>query len=105
MAFCKESLILNQKVGDRRGVLACIAGFAAIAVARGKFEYAARLMGTVENQLVSIGTRMLQLDKFEYERNLAFLREHLDEKSIAKFLAQGKAMSLEQAIASALQGT
>ena len=105
MAFCKESLVLNQKVGDPRGVLACIAGFAAIAVARGKFEYAARLMATVENQLASIGTRLLQLDKFEYERNLVFLREHLDKKSLAKFLAQGKAMTLEQAIASALEET
>ena len=105
IAFCKESLILNQKVGDRRGVLACIAGFAAIAVARGKFEHAARLMAAVENQLASIGTRLLQLDKFEYERNLAFLREQLDEKSLAKFLAQGKAMTLKQAIASTLEET
>jgi len=105
IALCKESLILNQKVGDRRGVMACIAAFAAIAVARGKFEHAARLMATVEPQLASMGTRLLQLDKFEYERNLALLREQLDEKALTRLLAQGRTMTLEQAIAAALEET
>jgi predicted ATPase/DNA-binding SARP family transcriptional activator len=105
IALSKESLSLNQKVGDRRGVMACIASFAAIAVARGRFEHAARLMASVEHQLASIGTRLLQLDKFEYERNLAILRERLDEKSLAACLARGRAITIEQAIASALDET
>jgi tetratricopeptide (TPR) repeat protein len=103
IVLCKESFTLNQQVGDRRGVLACIVGFAAIAVARRKFEHAARLLAAVEKQLASIGTRLLQLDTFEYERNLSFLRKQLDEQSFTTFQAKGRTMSPEQAIEFALR--
>ena len=101
-ALCKESLTLNQEVGDLRGVIACLAGFADIAVGQGKIERAARLMATVENQLALIGTRLLILDKMEYERNLALLRAKLDEKTLARFWKKGKAMTMQQAIEYAL---
>jgi non-specific serine/threonine protein kinase len=101
--LCQESLRLNQKVNDIRGVIACLAGFAAIAVLQGKFERATKLMAAVEAQLTSIGIRLLFLDKFDYERNLTLLREKLDEKILNKFWAKGRAMSLEQTIAFALE--
>jgi len=105
IALCKESLNLNKEVNDPRGVVACLAGFAAIGVLQRKFERAAKLMGAVETQLTSIGIRLLFLDKLEYERNLALVREQLEEKTLAKFWAKGTAMSLEQAIAFALEET
>jgi len=101
--LCKESLTFNQEVGDLRGVIACLAGFADIAVGQGKIERAVRLMATVENQLALIGTRLLILDKMEYERNLALLRAKLDEKTLARFWEKGKAMTMQQAIEYALE--
>lgn len=101
--LCKESLTLNQEVGDLRGVIACLAGFADIAVGQGKIERAARLMATVENQLALIGTRLLILDRMEYERNLALLRAKLDEKTLARFWEKGKAMTMQRAIEYALE--
>jgi predicted ATPase/DNA-binding SARP family transcriptional activator len=88
--LCKESLNLNQKVGDPRGMIATLAGFAAIAVAQGKYQRAAKLMAAVETQISStdirhhegvvgqqqflamdaIGLRLLYVDRMEYERNL-----------------------------------
>jgi len=103
--LCKESLNLNQKVDDPRGMVACVAGFAAIAGAQGKFERAATLMGAVESQLVSFGIRLLYIDKMEYDRNLALLQSELDKRKLAKFWAEGKAMSLDDAIAFALEET
>jgi tetratricopeptide (TPR) repeat protein len=120
--LCKESLILNQKVNDPRGTIATLSGFAAIAVVQERFPRAAKLMAAVETQISStdirhyegdgsqqqflavdaIGIRLLYVDKLEYERNLAFLRTQLDEKNFNKFWAKGKAMSLDEAIAFAL---
>jgi tetratricopeptide (TPR) repeat protein len=105
VALCKESLTLNHELGDLRGMLACMAGFAAIAVAQGKFERAASLMAAVETQLSSNRLRLLFLDKMEYERNLALLRAQLDEKNLNKFRAKGRGMSLDEAIAFALEET
>ena len=103
ISFCKESLRLNYEVSDPRGVMCCVAGFAAIAVAQGKFERAAELMAAVETQLVTIGIGLWYMDKMEYERNLTLLVTQLDEKVFDKFWAKGKAMTMEQAIAFALE--
>ena len=101
--LCKESLNLNQQVGDPRGTIACLAGLAAIAAAQGRFERAAKLMAAVDTQLASIGIRLLFIDQLEYARNLADLRAKLDEKNFNKFWAKGKRMSLDDAIALALE--
>ena len=103
IALCKESLRLNHEVSDPRGVMCCVAGFAAIAVAQEKFERAAQLMAAVETQLVSISIQLPFMDKREYERNLALVRAKLDEKTLARFWEKGKAMSFEDAVTFALK--
>ena len=103
IVLCRESLKLNRELGDLRGVLACVAGFADIAVLQEKFEQGATLMATVETQLATMGMQLLPVDKMEYERNLALLRIKLDEKILSRFWARGKRMSLEQVIVVALQ--
>jgi hypothetical protein len=100
--LCAESLKLNQEVSDIRGAVACLAGFAAIAAAQGRFERAAQLMGSVETQLDLIGIRLLYVDKIEYERTLAVLQMQVDEKTLGEFWARGKAMTFEQAVVFAL---
>ena len=103
IAFCKESLSLNHELGDPRGVLACLAGFADIAVVQGRFVRAAQIMAAVETQLAALGMRLLPVDKMEYERNLAQLRAQFDESTLKKFWVKGSAMSLDDAIAFALE--
>jgi tetratricopeptide (TPR) repeat protein len=105
IALCQESLSLNRELGDPRGVLACLAGFADIAVVQGKFERGVRLMAAVEIQLATMGMRLLPVDKMEYERSLAHLRANMDEKALAKFWAKGKEMPLNEVIAFALEET
>jgi tetratricopeptide (TPR) repeat protein len=102
-ALCRESLKLNHQLSDLRGVIACLAGFAAIAVARNEFSRAANLMAAVETLAATIGIRLLYIDKMEYERNLALLKDKLDGKTLAQFWSQGKTMRLEQAISFALE--
>ena len=97
--LCKQSINFNQEVGDLRGVMACLAGFVAIAVAQGKLSRAAQLMSVVEAQLASTGLQLLYVDKIEYDRNLPLLEGKLDEKTLARFFEKGKRMTLEEAIA------
>jgi hypothetical protein len=103
ISFCAESLRLNHVVSDPRGVMCCVAGFAAIAIAQGQFERAAKLMAAVETQLSSMGIRLLYMDKIEYEHNLTLLRTQLDEKDCSNLWAKGRTMTFEQAIALALE--
>lgn len=101
--LCKESLILNQESGDRRGVIACMAGFAAIAARRRQLERAAKLMASVETQLGSIGIRLLPVDQTEYEHNLEAVRAQLDKSTLVMAWSEGASMTIEQAIAFALE--
>ena len=98
----QESLTLNQNVADPRGMIACLAGFAVIAVAQEQYRRAAQLMGAIETQLASLGIRLLYMDKMEYDRNLALLHTNLDENTLKKFWTKGNTMSLEQTISFAL---
>ncbi|HEX5940896.1 MAG TPA: hypothetical protein VFY66_01405, partial [Anaerolineales bacterium] len=101
----QESLKLNQDVADPRGVVACLAGFAAVAVGRGQFPRAAQVMGAVETQLADLGIPLLYMDKMEYERNLAIVQAKLDEQAFKNFWIKGTHMSLEQAMDFALGRT
>lgn len=101
----QESLKLNQDVADPRGVVACLAGFAAVAVGRGQFPRAAQVMGAVETQLAGLGIPLLYMDKLEYERNLAIVQAKLDEQAFKNFWIKGTHMSLEQAMDFALERT
>jgi predicted ATPase len=105
IALCQESLSLNRELGDPRGVLACLAGFAGIAVVQGKFARSAQLMAAVETQLAAMAMQLLPVDKMEYELHLAQLRAQVDEGTFNKSWAKGKEMSLEQAIAFSLEET
>ena len=98
IAQLRESLHMNRDIVDPRGIIACLAGFAAVAVAQGQYQRAAQLIGAVETQLASLGIRLLYMDKMEYDRNLAVLQGKLDKTALRKFWEKGNAMSLEQAV-------
>jgi non-specific serine/threonine protein kinase len=105
VAQLQESLNLNRDVADPRGMIACLAGFAAVAVAQGRYERAVQLMGAVESQLASLRIRLLYMDKMEYDRNLALVRAELDEQALRQFWGEGNNMSLAEAIRFALDDT
>lgn len=102
LTLCKESLKLNQEVEDPRGIIACLAGFAAIAITKEKYDRATQLMAAVEAQFTSLGIRLLYMDRVEYERNLALLHANLNEKTLTRYWEKGRTLSLEQAIVYAL---
>jgi hypothetical protein len=101
----RESLVLNAEVEDIQAVAACVAAFGAVALARGDLTRAARLYGASEALSQSIHTRLLVFDHEQFERNVTALREQLDAAALNAAWAEGRAMTLEQAVAYALHGS
>jgi tetratricopeptide (TPR) repeat protein len=99
----RESLVLNAAVEDRQAVAGCLAAFGAVALARGDLRRAARLYGASEALSQSIHARLLIFDHEQFQRNVAALREQLDAAALDTAWAEGRAMTMEQAIVYALE--
>ena len=101
--FIQGSLANNWSVRDYRGVAACLAALGAVSMAHEQKARAARLFGAVDAVLEFIRTPILPFDQKEHERNVASVRTELDEATFAAAWADGHAMSLDQAIAYAME--
>ena len=99
----RESLIFNREVGHQNGMTASVAGLAKLASSEGKLSRAAQLYGIVEARVAAVGLQLMIMDKSEFDNGVSVLRAQMDEKTLAKFWAKGKAMSFDDAIAFALE--
>ena len=101
-AIHAESLSLCQDLGSQRGIAMCLEKLAAIAGAQGQPGRAARLLGAASALRQTIGAPMSARDRGDYERLAAAVRADLTEDEFTLAWEQGRAMTLEQAIAFAL---
>jgi non-specific serine/threonine protein kinase len=101
--LCRESLVINQELGDVRGIVASLSAYAGIATAQGDLARASQLFGAVDTYLESMKIRLVYMDQLERERNLSILRGHPDTPALARAWEQGTLMGIEQAINFALQ--
>ncbi len=81
---------------------AAIEGLAGVAAAQGQPERAARLFGAAEAQREAHGEPLPPAYRAGYEHDVATARAQLDAATFAAAWAAGRAMTLEQAIAYAL---
>jgi tetratricopeptide (TPR) repeat protein len=94
-----ESIRLFDETGSRSRALSGLAGFAAIALAGGRLERAARLFGAA-SALGEAGRLTLEpSEQLVFERNLAALRERMDDAALQPAWSEGRAMTWEQAFA------
>jgi non-specific serine/threonine protein kinase len=106
--LCKESLSVNQAIGDQMGVAASLAGLVAVAAAEGfaqgglrsteHLRYAALLAGAVAGLQEQINASLLPADASTFERSVAAVQAQIGEVSFALAWAEGHAMSLEQVL-------
>ncbi len=101
--LCKQSLALNLEIRDLRGVIACLAAIAEIFLLQEQFPPAAQLLGATSILINTVGLQLLRIDEVRYERNLARLREQLNETTFFQEWTQGEKMTLEQAVEFARQ--
>ena len=101
--YFSESLICYQEKGLKGGIAACLAGLAGVAGAARQPERAARLFGTAEALRESIGLLLGHPDLADYERSLAMVRPQLSSRAFEAEWQIGRNMTLDEAIAYALE--
>ncbi len=106
-SFFAESLRLSRETGFLWNTRACLIGLARVSNARRQYDRAAHLFGAAEALRETIGSPSPQ-GQADYDRQLASTRSGLGDAAFAGAWAEGRAMTLEQAIEYALseaQGT
>jgi non-specific serine/threonine protein kinase len=99
----RESLEMEVELGTKYYIglsLACLSGPVAM---QGHPKHAAILLGASESVLDTMGAKLQPADQIEVDRYLAAIKEQLDERSFEDALANGRDMSLEEAVSFALE--
>ncbi|MGB8647339.1 MAG: tetratricopeptide repeat protein [Anaerolineae bacterium] len=102
-ARLKESLSLNQQVGDYRGSIGCLAALAEAVAAQGNTLRAAQLLAAVEGLQESMRTHLWPLDRERYNRIVTALGARLAPDRLSQAWAEGRVLTLTQAIELALR--
>lgn len=98
-----QALRLVDECHDLAGTSMALIGLARTAALWGEYERAA-LLTAAKEEILTINPimRYWPMERAENERTLAILHAHLDDATFAAAWAEGRAMSVEQAVAYAL---
>src|SRR5262249_15629886 len=83
-ALFQESLMLFNEVGNKRGIIHSLVGWAKMAQVGGQLERATKLCGAVKALLDAINARLDSPEREIYERTVSIVRSQL---SATKFAA------------------
>ena len=98
----KQTLTRFQDQGHRPAIAHQLESFAFIAIRQEEPERAAKLFGAAEALRERINAQMLELESIEYTNAVIRIRSLLDETDFNSLWAQGRALTMEQAIKFAL---
>jgi predicted ATPase/class 3 adenylate cyclase len=101
-AHIREALALVREFGHQRGCISCLPAVAGIVGGAGEPDKAIRLLSAAETMLESLHETWGPDQKREFERTLDTVRATVDEMTWETAWAEGAAMTLEQAMAFAL---
>ena len=102
-SYYAESLSLFLNLRDRRGIAECLERVVEMAASEELSERVARLGGAAEALREIIGVPMEPNERLPYAKIVASARAHIGENEFAAAWAAGRALTLDQAIAEALQ--
>lgn len=100
----RETILVWQRLGHRAAVAHQLECFAFLAKAQEKAEHALHLLGAAESLREKINIHMQPQEREEYEREIADLRTGMSEDEFKALWAEGRSMTMEQAIDLALMG-
>jgi hypothetical protein len=101
-ALFEQGLIHSERAGIRANVAGCLEGLGAAAAHQGDHKRAAVLFAAADALREAIGSSWAAWEATENQRDLALVRAALGEEGFALAWAEGRAMTLEQAVAYAL---
>jgi len=102
-AYYREGLIVRSKQSYRLGIFYCLERFAELAIAEDDPARASRLHGAAKIILEKIGHHPSPINLVEFERIEVAARDKLGQQSYEKLSAEGRSMTVEQAVAYALE--
>ncbi len=100
---CEDSLQRMQKADSIIGMIYAIEGFASLYVDQEQPERAARLFAWADAMREKIGDHRPPVEQPSVERDLAVIHAKLDDPNFAKLSTEGQAMTVEEAVALALE--
>jgi predicted ATPase/DNA-binding XRE family transcriptional regulator len=103
-ALLAESLTLRREVGDSQGVASCLLGLGVVATAQRQSERAARLFSAADLLREALGSPPQPAERTAYERAVSALQRLQSATALASAWVEGRAMTVEQAVAYALAG-
>jgi predicted ATPase/class 3 adenylate cyclase len=98
----RETILEWQRLGHRAAVANQLECFAFIAKAHEQPERAIKLLGAAERLREIIKIDMSDMERVEYDREVADLKANIGEKEFTLLWAEGRSMTMEQAIELAL---
>ena len=98
----RETINEWQRMGHRAAVAHQMECLAFMAKSQEQVEKATKLLGAAEALRQKIGIAMAPYEREEYEREVADLKANMDGKEFASLWAEGRSLSMEQAIQFAL---
>jgi predicted ATPase/class 3 adenylate cyclase len=97
-----EELEVRHQYGEKRQIAQCLEGLAIVAGGQGQPARAARLVSAASRVREAAGMPRLPHKRVSTERCLALVRSALGESAFSAAWTEGQAMTLEQAVAYAL---
>ena len=97
-----EYLRMIRRHGTQVNIGASLVGLAAAAVGLHQYERAAKLSGAAEALFELTDYRIPPFDQAEFDHHIQIAREQLGEARFEALAAEGRAMTMEQAVAYAL---
>ncbi|KPK03150.1 MAG: hypothetical protein AMJ56_19815 [Anaerolineae bacterium SG8_19] len=97
--YLLESLTIQQEVGNKQGIMECLAAFAGLAELTGRAEDAARLSGAARGLLAQLGAPLSPPDQAELERVETSLHDQLGEDDFDRLSQEGQQLPVERALA------
>jgi tetratricopeptide (TPR) repeat protein len=111
-SYLEQALTLNRDLGNRLGIVDCVGGLAAVAAVAGPLGdpasliRAVRLWGAADRLRDEIAAPLPPSQQASLEEDLAAARQELrDDEAFDAAWQQGRAMTLEQAVELALEGS
>jgi tetratricopeptide (TPR) repeat protein len=101
-ALFRESLLLRRERGDKAGLAASLSGLAAVSCAQGDYQQAARLFGATEALCETLALHRALFDQPDNDNSVASTRAAFGDAAFTAAWAEGRAMTLEQAVEYAL---
>ncbi len=99
----REAVGVSQQAGVGTGVMYGLGGLGVVAASEGQFERAARLLGVAARISQDTGMGLVPLEQSHHDHAIDLTRAALGEQDFAALWAEGSEMSLEQAIAYAME--